>query len=152
MQTKTSLSNSKAGKIWSQFMPRLNEVKNNIGSDLFSIQVYPNNFKKEDFTLDTIYTTWAAIEVTDSKTIPNGMESQTIEGGLYAVFNHKGATNNIDETFEFIFNKWIPNSDYEVDNRKHFEILGEKYFGPNDPNSEEEIWMPIKEKQNVAYE
>ncbi len=39
----------------------------------------------------------------------------------------------------------LPNSEYELENRPHFEVLGEKYKN-NDPNSEEEIWIPIKKK------
>jgi AraC family transcriptional regulator len=34
---------------------------------------------------------------------------------------------------------------FEVDDRPHFEILGIRYRN-NDPNSEEEIWIPIIEK------
>lgn len=40
---------------------------------------------------------------------------------------------------------WLPASDYNLDNRPHFEVLGEKYKN-NDPTSEEEIWIPIKLK------
>ncbi|WP_371811654.1 GyrI-like domain-containing protein [Flavobacterium sp. M31R6] len=43
-----------------------------------------------------------------------------------------------------MFRTWIPNSKYDLDHRPHFEILGAKYK-KDDPNSEEEIWVPIKE-------
>jgi AraC family transcriptional regulator len=36
-------------------------------------------------------------------------------------------------------------SGYEIDARPHFEILGSKYVNA-DAESEEEIWIPIKEK------
>jgi len=38
----------------------------------------------------------------------------------------------------------VPSSDYELDNRPQFEILGQKYKN-NDPSSEEEIWIPVKQ-------
>jgi AraC family transcriptional regulator len=38
--------------------------------------------------------------------------------------------------------------EYELDDRPHFEILGDKYKN-NDPNSEEEIWIPIKLKKQI---
>jgi AraC family transcriptional regulator len=41
--------------------------------------------------------------------------------------------------------EWLPNSAYALDDRPHFEALGEQYKN-NDPNSEEEIWIPIKPK------
>jgi AraC family transcriptional regulator len=64
--------------------------------------------------------------------------------GLYAVFNYKGS--NMDHSiFEYIFRSWLPDSEYYLDNRPHFEVLGDKYKN-NDPSSEEEIWIPIKPK------
>lgn len=47
-------------------------------------------------------------------------------------------------SFQFRFIA-IPSSAYEVDQRPHVEILTEKYKH-NDPNSEEEIWIPVKPK------
>jgi AraC family transcriptional regulator len=37
---------------------------------------------------------------------------------------------------------------YFLDDRPHFEILGDKYKN-GDPDSEEEIWIPIKQKNNT---
>jgi AraC family transcriptional regulator len=36
-------------------------------------------------------------------------------------------------------------SAYDLDNRPHFEILGEKYKNES-PDSEEELWIPVKLK------
>jgi AraC family transcriptional regulator len=65
--------------------------------------------------------------------------------GLYAVFLYKGAASAAAPFYQYIFQTWFPNSEYLLDNRPHFEILGEKYKN-NDPASEEEIWIPIKPK------
>ena len=73
------------------------------------------------------------------------METYILPGGLYAVFLHKGAATTGPKTFQYIFGTWLPESDYSLDIRPHFEILGEKYKN-DDPDSEEEIWIPIKPK------
>ncbi len=73
------------------------------------------------------------------------METYILQGGLYAVFIHKGVAKTADVTFQYIFTDWLPGSYYLIDNRRHFEILGEKYKN-GDPASEEEIWIPIKFK------
>jgi len=146
LHTKTSFSSSNTGSMWSDFMPRRKEVKNSLGEDLFSIQEYPDNFKMSGFSEKTEYISWAAVEVTDFDNAPAGMECHSLRGGLYAVFLHKGSTREFSKTAQFIFEEWMPRSRYEVDNRAHFEILGEKYFGPNDPNSEEDVFIPIKLK------
>jgi len=77
----------------------------------------------------------------------DGMESYTLTGGLYAVFIHKGAASTGPKTFKYIFGTWLPNSDFILDNRPHFEILGKKYIH-EDPDSEEEVWIPVKPKIN----
>ena len=72
------------------------------------------------------------------------METFSLAGGLYAVFDYKGSSND-PSIFQFIFGTWLPSSDYVLDDRPHFEVLGDKYKN-NDPNSEEEIWIPIRQK------
>lgn len=61
---------------------------------------------------------------------------------MYAVFDYKGSSDD-GSVFKYIFNTWLPQSGYQLDNRPHFEVLGDKYRN-SDPNSEEEIWIPIK--------
>ena len=72
------------------------------------------------------------------------MEPFSLEGGLYAVFDYKGSSND-SSVFQYIFGTWLPNSAYKLANRPHFEVLGINYRN-NDPSSEEEIWIPILEK------
>ena len=136
-----SLVNNKTPELWRSFMPRRGEIQNTISSDLFAVQVYePGYF--EAFNPNAAFEKWATLEVADFDNMPTDMESFTLSGGLYAVFELKGHDIAI---FDYIFRTWIPNSEYDLDNRPHFEILGAKYK-KDDPNSEEEIWVPIKEK------
>jgi AraC family transcriptional regulator len=74
------------------------------------------------------------------------MESFELPGGLYAVFLYRGDARSASVFFQYIFGTWLPNSGYEPDDRPHFEVLGEKYKN-NDPDSEEQIWIPIKYKK-----
>lgn len=141
---KMSLSNNKTKELWQIFMPRRKEIANNIGSELFSIEVYdPSYFV--NFNFNTEFDKWASVEVTDFNSVPGGMETITIPSGLYAVFIHKGPASSGSKTFQYIFQTWLPNSEYIVDNRPHFEIMGVKYKN-EDPDSEEELWIPIKPK------
>jgi AraC family transcriptional regulator len=139
------LSDNRTGELWRDFMPRRKEIKNSVNADLFSIEIYDRSLDFKDFNPDTEFVKWAAVEVTDFDTIPEHMETFILTGGLYAVFIYKGDGNDAQSTFEYIFGTWLPNSDYILDDRPHFEIMGEKYK-LNDPNSEEEIWIPIRVK------
>jgi len=140
---KMSLSNNLTGELWKSFMTKRKEIINNTSSDLISLQIY-KPFHFVNFNPHNEFEKWASIEVANFDLIPDGMESLTIESGLFAVFNYKGSSSD-KSIYQYIFTTWIPNSKYAIDNRPHFEILGEKYKN-NDPNSEEEIWIPIIKK------
>jgi len=140
-----SISNNKTGELWRSFMPKRKEIQNNIGTDIYSIQVYDHSYFNS-FNPDKEFEKLAAVEVTDFDIVPNEMESFILRGGLYAVFLYKGSASAGAKTFQYIYATWLPNSDYLLDDRPHFEILGEKYKN-EDPGSEEEIWIPIKPKE-----
>jgi AraC family transcriptional regulator len=139
-----TFSDNRTPDIWRSFMPRLKEISNSIGTDLYSVQFYSYHFF-DIFDADREFEKWAAIEVTDFDTIPDGLESLVLPGGLYAVFEYKGAPGAAADTFRYILSIWLPESSYTLDDRPHFEILGDK-FKMGDPDSEEEIWIPVKPK------
>lgn len=138
-----SLVENKTNEIWKKFMPRLKEITNAKSADLYSLQVYPNNYYLE-FSPFTTFTKWAAIEVKDFENIPENFEQFKLPTGKYAVFLHKGNTEQFVQTAQYIYEEWLPNSGFELDNRPHFELLGDNYLGHENPDSEEEIWVPIK--------
>jgi len=140
---KMTLSNDRTFELWHSFMPHRKEIKNSISTDLYCLQVYDKNLDFKDFNPQTEFEKWAAIEVSNFSDIPDNMETYILKGDLYAVFIHKGVPSSFPKTFQFIFNEWLPKSEYELDNREHFDLMGEKYKN-DDPESEEEIWVPIK--------
>ena len=137
-----SFSYNKTHELWSSFMPRRREIKNNIGTELYSIEVYEqlyfNNFNPEKE-----FDKWAAVEVIDFETVPDDMETLTSPSGLYAVFIHKGSADKAPETYRYIFGTWLPASDFLLDVRPHFAVMGEKYKN-DETDSEEEVWIPVK--------
>jgi AraC family transcriptional regulator len=139
-----SLSANKTAELWKGFMQRKKDILNNIGNDLYSIQVYDTDYFSV-FDPEKEFVKWACMEVEDFTMVPFGMETFILPAGLYAVFLYRGAARQGASAFRYIFANWIPQSDYLLDNRPHFELLGEKYnnFAAD---SEEEIWVPIKLK------
>lgn len=137
---KMSLADNRTGELWKGFSMDLKAF--NLRENIFkySVQVYDNPLYFKAFNPNNTFTKWAGIESNLLDFLPEGMESFTIPEGKYAVFLHKGMGIEI---FNYIFNEWIPSSQYELDQRPHFEILGEKYI-QGSAESEEEIWVPIK--------
>ncbi|SMO37779.1 GyrI-like domain-containing protein [Solitalea koreensis] len=140
-----SFSSNRTAELWRSFMPRRKEIQNNVGADLYSIQIYEPLFF-DSFNPNKEFEKWATVEVADFKSVPAEMEAFTLSGGLYAVFLYKGAASAAGPAFQYIYGTWLPGSVYSLDNRPHFEILGEKYKN-EDPCSEEEIWIPLKLKE-----
>lgn len=138
-----SLAHNLTGQLWRQFAPRIQEIPNRVSNDKLSLQVYPPNYYAQ-FSPVTPFTKWAAVEVKSVDELPEGLRTLELEGGLYAVFDYKGSSADTS-IFQYIFSEWLPKSNYAVDDRPHFEVLGPKYKN-NDPNSEEEIWIPVREK------
>jgi AraC family transcriptional regulator len=139
---KMSIAENKTFLLWNSFMKRNSEIKNAISSDLYSVQIYNDDYFKE-FNSKLEFTKMAGLEVNSFENIPDKMEAFVLKTGKYAVFGYNGNQNDAGEAFQYIFKEWLPNSGFSLDNRPHFEILGEKYKNNND-ESEEEIWIPIK--------
>jgi AraC family transcriptional regulator len=139
-----SYANYRIGELWGRFMPRRKEITNNLSNELVSLVLYNSNHFN-DFNPTNEFERWAAVEVEDFANVPAEMETFVLSSGLYAVFHYIGSTDGIASFYQNIFTVWLPNSEYELDDRPHFEILGEKYKN-NDPLSEEDIFIPIKQK------
>ena len=146
LHTQTSASKPTTPQMWGKFMPRKGEVPHRMGKEVYSIQVYPPNLSYENFDPSKEYTSWAAVEVSQLGELPEGFESLSIEAGTYAFFVHKGAVDTFPQLIRWIYAEWLPSSPYEIDDRIHFERLGAKFLGPSNPESEEDVFIPVKLK------
>jgi AraC family transcriptional regulator len=124
-------------------MLKLKELEIDSNQDKYSIQLYsPDHFKQ--FNPNNEFTKWAAIQSDGLTTASTGLGTFILEKGVYAVFDYKGMSSD-PSIFQYIYTDWLPKSKYLLDDRPHFEILEEKHKN-NDPQSEVEIWIPIKPK------
>lgn len=144
----TYATSSLTGKLWGTFMPRREEVIGAVSSDKYSLQKFKEGYDWSSSSEGTAFVKWAAIEVDNIDKVPHGMEVLDLEGGLYAVFIHKGLASEFLKTLQYILGEWMPRSGYDPDSsRPQYEVLGEKYIN-NHPDSEEEVWFPIKKREN----
>ena len=143
-RVRCSLKEDKTGYLWQQFMPKRKNIQHRVNQDYISAQKFDGPQDLLTFTEETEFEKWAAVEVSEIGEIPEGLEQLKIEGGKYAVFIHHGLLSEFHKTKNYIFEVWLPNSGFTLDDRVHFEVMGEKYYGPTDANSEEEIWSPVK--------
>ena len=129
--------------LWREFMPSRDRVEKRLSEGFISLQVYPQG-PQQIADPAALFTKWALVEVADFESVPEGMDSFTLEGGLYAVFDHQGPATDLS-TVMFIFGDWLQQAPYVLDDRPHFERLPVDYQ-PLDPNAREEFWIPVQAK------
>ncbi|MCX2720010.1 GyrI-like domain-containing protein [Lentiprolixibacter aurantiacus] len=141
-KTTMSLSDNKTLELWQGFMPVIKGVKELGGTELYSVEIYPEDYFSY-FSPHKEFEKWAAAPVKDAFEPDGSLKVLEIQAGLYAVFHYKGKSSEAHKAYQYIFEEWMPASGYEVDNRPHFAVMGEKYRNDH-PDSEEELWVPIK--------
>lgn len=139
----TTFASDATKPLWQSFMPKVEAVNNRVGAELYSVEVYRDAHFFTNFNPTKEFEKWAAVKVSIFDSIPGGMETLIIPAGLYAVFLYKGRASEAPKTYQYIFGSWIPRSDYSLDERPHIALMGEKYKN-EDPDSEEELWIPIR--------
>ena len=139
-----SLAKDRTFELWSTFRPKLNRINNRLSHDFISLQVYPSldYFNSFDFTNEFIK--YALVEADEFDL--DDFEHVLISDTLYAVFLHKGKAENFPITMNFILSDWLPNSEFEIADAPHFEVLGKDYKKDHS-ESQEEIWIPIKREE-----
>jgi AraC family transcriptional regulator len=144
MRIKMSMSKNTTADLWRSFMPKRKFVEKKKSGKYYSMQVYPEG-EKEIFSPETLFEKWAAVEVSAKGTVPECMEVYNLRGGKYAVFIHNGPASTFPKTMQYIMNRWLPESEYELDNREFFEVLPESY-DPQDTEAKEEVWIPVRNR------
>jgi AraC family transcriptional regulator len=83
---RMSFGNDRTFELWSGFSPRQNEIKNRMGNNRFSVQIYPRTDFFEKFDPLEEFEKWAAVEVSEFTEVPGGMEALVIPKGDTAVY------------------------------------------------------------------
>ncbi|NNK29455.1 MAG: GyrI-like domain-containing protein [Flavobacteriaceae bacterium] len=136
-----SLSQNQTRELWQSFMPQW-KVAGLPRTEFYSLEVYPEGYFAS-FDPNRDFEKWAAVQETAELSVPETWERLEVSEGLYAVFTYKGRSSEVHKMYQYIIGTWIPNSAYQLDSRPHMGIMGKKYRN-DDPESEEELWIPVK--------
>lgn len=128
--------------LWTRFMKLFVNETYRLGPNKYNVHLYPADYFSH-FDPSKEFTKWAAAEHRGD--IPPTLEELEIPEGLYAVFIHTGPAATAFKTFEYIFQVWLPHSEYTIDQRPHFEVMGPGYEKDSE-SATEELWVPIAEK------
>jgi len=80
-----SVVENKTGLLWKSFIPVITSIEHRIGTDKYSLQIYPSDYFKA-FNPNVPFTKWAGIEVSKADEVNPELEVLVIPAGLYAIF------------------------------------------------------------------
>ncbi|MGC9400401.1 MAG: GyrI-like domain-containing protein [Anaerolineae bacterium] len=121
-------------QLWNRLMERMGEIEGlQEESAAYGVMT--------DYDEDTgQYDYIAAFAVHEARDVPEGMVSVEIPPQTYAVFTATMPT--LEETYETIFERWLPQAEYEHAPGPEFELYPPT-FDPQDADSQLEIYIPI---------
>ena len=143
MAAKISVASDATPSLWQRFMPRRKEILNAVGEALYSVQDFSESGGFASFTPEIVFEKWTAVEVANRNGVPNEMQLYALRGGHFAVFDHYGPPSEFPKTLNFIFSQWLLQSEWQLDDREHFEMLLPGWRA-DDLNAREEVWIPVK--------
>lgn len=85
----------------------------------------------------------AGAEIARAEDAPADVYHITVPAGRYAVFKHIGALEDLQKTYQQIYQEWLPGSGYQRDDRPDLEVYTSEFhdFGPD---SVLYLWVPLK--------
>lgn len=125
-------------KEWMQFA---NEAKR-VTQKIMPEQYYQVQYWSGEQILDGIFF-FLGVEVSKvPQNIPHLVIKQIPEG-RYLHFIHRGYANKVGETYNFIYNQYLPDTECQLKQPFNFERYSENYKGPYNEDSESDIFIPI---------
>ena len=125
-----------------EWMRLINEVKTirhkTNPEKYYQVQYWSENQELGGFSIFT------GIEVTQIEEINPLFVIKTIPKGKYLRFIHKGLSNKVGYTYKYIYNQFLPDTNYRLTKPFNFEYYGPQFKGPYNENSESEIFIPIE--------
>ncbi len=86
---------------------------------------------------------YPSFELLPKYRVPKGWYANRIEAGEYLCFTHKGETDTLKDSYEYIYRKWFPGSGYEPSIDEDFEVYDSR-FKPGSSDSELYIMIPVR--------
>lgn len=143
MKCTTTLINNTIPQLWDDYMKRFPEIPNKSSERVCYGICLPMEWDCQKDGDHTPFDYLAAHPVTSLEEIPEGMIAHIIPPGKYATFIHRGPLDNLGETYENIFSKWMRDYELEYDKREQLEVYDHRFkFGH--PDSILEILVPVK--------
>ena len=120
---------------WQRFGPHIGHIPAQVSATAYGVCSNGDDAGNFDYL--------CGVEVSDFSKLHPEISRVSISAQRYAVFSHRDHISAIRQTWNTIWNKWLPESGYEVTDAPFFERYGEN-FDPRTGMGGLELWVPIK--------
>lgn len=121
--------------LWDIFLERVHEISDTVDGMCFGAL-----YRVDEDGDELNYL--AGIEVLAGATTPEGMEVIVLPECRYAQFSHRGKVDQLDNTVNYIYSKWLLNSSHKHSYGPDLEFYGAEYH-PTSSNSTIHYAIPI---------
>ena len=120
---------------WQRFLPHLGQIPGQLGGTAFGVRCNSDDMGNFDYV--------CGVEVMDFSRLPADWSRVRIPEQRYAVFSQNGHISTIRSVWNSIWNKWLPESEYEAADAPDFERYSENFNSASGMGGFE-IWIPVK--------
>lgn len=93
---------------------------------------------------EVLFTEVVGIEVDSFAGLGEPFVQKEIPGGRYAVFTHRGTLRMLPQTFAYIWGTWFLTTQEQLDAREDFELYDQRFLGYDHPDSEVDLYIPVR--------
>lgn len=145
LRGETTLRDNRLKELWERAFASFPQIPGRIpGGRGFGICEACNDNVIYTMNEDVTFTEVAGIEVSSFDGVPEGVVTKVLKAGRYAVFTHRGSLSMLRRTFDYIWGTWFLTTREEVDGREDFELYDERFLGYDHPDSEVDLYIPVK--------
>ncbi len=140
MQLSTRTDENKIPLLWDSFIIRMPELDDVAVPDCsLGICIHDSIKEYDEFTA---FDYLAAKVVKNLDVIPQDMIAYEIPATLVAVFTHQGSLDSLAETYEYIYDEWLPQSGYSLADGDELEWYDARFVYDSE-DSQMDIHIPI---------
>lgn len=146
LRGETTLRDNKLAELWQSFNAIAHTVPNPLprARGIGVCESCTNGSTLYSMSDDVPFTEVVGLEVATLEGLADPFVGKIVKGGRFAVFTHRGSILRLPQTFEYIWGTWFLATNEELDAREDFELYDERFLGISHPDSEMDIYIPIK--------
>lgn len=121
-------------ELWERFVPHIGKVPSQVGEVTYGVCCNTDQQGGFDYI--------AGVEISKLDDLPERYRWVEVQPQQYAVFEHQGPLHGLPQTFQYIWNTWLPQSGRTAADAPGFERYSAD-FNPRTGAGVLEIWVPL---------